>query len=229
MQMNAIERMRDHLFSLYPSAKMGLIAPLREKGMWSLDIDSGPIRLSIQWNARSGFGISNVHNENLGEGADEIYSSFEEAIHRVDRLMKGEEQSAPPLAVLLARLRERRGLTQQDVASKLGVKQATISGMERRDDIQLSTLRKLISALGGCLEVFARFPEGNYRLALAASPAGKPKSEVIPCDPKRRPADSRQRFSSTTFRQLSKVGRLQGAVETAQRIRNCQSVLEMYC
>ena len=37
--------------------------------------------------------------------------------------------------------------------------------MEHRDDIQFSTLRRVIKALGGSLEIFALFSDARYRLA----------------------------------------------------------------
>ena len=40
----------------------------------------------------------------------------------------------------------------------LGIKQAAVSRMERRNDIRLSTLRKAVEAMGGELIITARFP-----------------------------------------------------------------------
>ena len=63
-------------------------------------------------------------------------------------------------AIALAELRERRGTTQVELAARLGKNQGNVSRLERRDDLYLSTLREYLAALGGELELVARFPDG---------------------------------------------------------------------
>jgi DNA-binding XRE family transcriptional regulator len=70
-------------------------------------------------------------------------------------------------ALALAELRGQRGITQQDVAGKLGVTQANISRIEHEEDLYLSTLRSYVAALGGELEVNAVFPDGKVALVPA--------------------------------------------------------------
>lgn len=64
----------------------------------------------------------------------------------------------------LNELRTARKLTQQRLAKRLGIKQATVSKLERRADMYVSTLRNFVSAMGGELEITARFPEGEVRI-----------------------------------------------------------------
>lgn len=64
-------------------------------------------------------------------------------------------------ALALAELRERHGTTQVEVAARLGMNQGNVSRLERRDDLYLSTLRGYVAALGGELELVARFPDGT--------------------------------------------------------------------
>lgn len=64
----------------------------------------------------------------------------------------------------LHELRHARGLSQQDLARLLNVQQPAIAKLERRTDMYLSTLRNHIEALGGQLEILARFPEGEVRI-----------------------------------------------------------------
>jgi transcriptional regulator with XRE-family HTH domain len=64
----------------------------------------------------------------------------------------------------LDELRAARQLTQENLATVLGVKQASISKMERRADMYVSTLAKFIEAMGGTLEIRAHFPEGSVRI-----------------------------------------------------------------
>ena len=58
----------------------------------------------------------------------------------------------------LAQLRHARELTQVQLAQALNVPQSTISKMEHRADLYLSTLRSYIQAMGGSLEIRAVFP-----------------------------------------------------------------------
>jgi DNA-binding XRE family transcriptional regulator len=60
----------------------------------------------------------------------------------------------------LDELRQARQFTQTSLASTLGVDQGSISKLERRTDMYLSTLRSYIEAMGGKLELRAVFPDG---------------------------------------------------------------------
>ena len=64
----------------------------------------------------------------------------------------------------LDELRAARELTQERLAETLGVKQATVSKIERQSDMYVSTLAKFIEAMGGTLEIRASFPEGSVRI-----------------------------------------------------------------
>jgi DNA-binding XRE family transcriptional regulator len=61
----------------------------------------------------------------------------------------------------LAQLREAMDLTQESLADTLHVKQASISKMERRSDMYISTLSKIIEAMGGELQIVANMPNGK--------------------------------------------------------------------
>jgi transcriptional regulator with XRE-family HTH domain len=65
----------------------------------------------------------------------------------------------------LQELRRARELSQEELAEALGVNQATISKLERRADMYISTLRRFVEALGGELEITARFREGTVRIS----------------------------------------------------------------
>jgi len=66
--------------------------------------------------------------------------------------------------VALDELRRARELSQEELARTLGVNQASISKLERRTDMYLSTLRKYVEALGGELEIRAHFRECSVRI-----------------------------------------------------------------
>jgi transcriptional regulator with XRE-family HTH domain len=64
----------------------------------------------------------------------------------------------------LDELREALRLTQESLAQTLHVNQAAISKVERRSDMLISTLRKIIEAMGGELEIRAILPAGTVRI-----------------------------------------------------------------
>jgi len=58
----------------------------------------------------------------------------------------------------LRELRKARKLTQVRMAKTLGVTQDSVSRLEKRSDLLLSTLRKTVEAMGGSLSLVAEFP-----------------------------------------------------------------------
>jgi len=64
----------------------------------------------------------------------------------------------------LHELRQARQLSQEQLAEILGQRQASVSKLERRTDMYISTLRRFIEAMGGELHILARFPEGEVRV-----------------------------------------------------------------
>jgi predicted transcriptional regulator len=64
----------------------------------------------------------------------------------------------------LRQLREARERSQANVAKTLHINQAAVSKLERRTDMYLSTLRSYIEAMGGTLEIVARFPDQAVRI-----------------------------------------------------------------
>jgi len=96
------------------------------------------------------------------------------------------EQRAGELATLKD-LRLAVEHTQQDLAASLGVGQDTISRIERRSDLLLSTLRRYIQAMGGELDLVARFPNRPPVLLdrIAQAPTAKGRAASA------KPADTR--------------------------------------
>src|SRR5438270_5086864 len=59
----------------------------------------------------------------------------------------------------LRELRKARKLTQTRVARALGITQDSVSRLEKRSDLLLSTLRKTVRAMGGDVRIVAQFPD----------------------------------------------------------------------
>jgi transcriptional regulator with XRE-family HTH domain len=78
---------------------------------------------------------------------------------------KAEEQTRQLLQEMpLQELRQARKMSQEQMAKNLHTKQSNVSRIEKRTDMYISTLRSVIKAMGGDLEIVARFPDGNIRI-----------------------------------------------------------------
>ena len=64
----------------------------------------------------------------------------------------------------LAELRQARQLTQATLSDTLHVGQAAVAKMEKRTDMYVGNLRRFVEAMGGQLDVVARFPEGSVKI-----------------------------------------------------------------
>jgi transcriptional regulator with XRE-family HTH domain len=74
---------------------------------------------------------------------------------------KVEDRAAEIIAeeMSLRDLRKARKLTQARVAKALGITQDSVSRLENRSDLLLSTLRKTVEAMGGDVRIIAEFPD----------------------------------------------------------------------
>lgn len=64
----------------------------------------------------------------------------------------------------LQELRQAYQLSQERLAEILETKQANISRIERRTDMYISTLRTYIEAMGGELNIIAKFSDGTVSI-----------------------------------------------------------------
>jgi ribosome-binding protein aMBF1 (putative translation factor) len=78
---------------------------------------------------------------------------------------KADEQTRQLIQEMpLQELRQARKLSQEQMAKNLHTKQSNVSRIEKRTDMYISTLRGVIKAMGGDLEIVTRFPEGDVRI-----------------------------------------------------------------
>lgn len=88
-------------------------------------------------------------------------------------LPKSRRERVEARAMELATLKDLRQAslqTQEQLAAVLGVGQDTISRLENRSDMLLSTLRHYVESMGGKLELIAQFPD---RPPVVISPLGR--------------------------------------------------------
>lgn len=81
------------------------------------------------------------------------------------RLQADDKAQSMLVEMPLNELRKARGLSQKMLAEVLHVQQPSIAKMEKRTDMHLSTLRSHIRAMGGELELIARFPDGAVQIS----------------------------------------------------------------
>jgi transcriptional regulator with XRE-family HTH domain len=100
------------------------------------------------------------------------------AARRLAQLLSGRKVGSSWLRTL----RELHGVSQVDIASRLGIQQGNISKLERRSKVQLGTVVKLVAALGGSIQIQAKFPDAEFPLDLGAlaqpHPSSRPRRKV---------------------------------------------------
>jgi hypothetical protein len=161
---NEIRQLQRFLVRAFPSARIEVDEPLLKRGVWTLDVFLRDYHLAVVWQTRKGFGIVSDASHGFGEGADEVYADLSTALPRVIELVSNRRSTVPPEAVRLKELREQRGLSQEEVARRLGKKQASISRTEARSDFLVSTLQEIAQGLGGKLVMKIVFPDREMEL-----------------------------------------------------------------
>ena len=119
-------------------------------------------KLQQRMTSTSGFPVSTKRPKN------EMAKSFDELVKRTTSNRtreRAEARTRDLLAeLLLSEVRKLAGKSQREVAAALGIKQPSLSKLESQSDMQISTLRKIVAALGGELDLIARFPKGAVRI-----------------------------------------------------------------
>jgi len=96
------------------------------------------------------------------------WSDVRQRRHTPDELAKIDaEVQRDLLEMNLKEIREMLGKTQTEVATLAEMTQGELSRAESRADHRISTLRRIVKALGGDLEVVATFGNKSVRLGSA--------------------------------------------------------------
>lgn len=82
----------------------------------------------------------------------------------------------------LQQLRKARQLTQKQMARLLNVGQDSVSRLESRSDLLISTLQSYVEAMGGVLKIVVEFKEGSAVISGlgAGGPAERPRASSKP-------------------------------------------------
>lgn len=92
------------------------------------------------------------------------FSTLRDALPQTVQAESQAMAEAMELEMDLADLRRARKLTQEALAQVLEISQGSVAKMEKRTDMYISSMRKFIEAMGGELEVVAKFPDHSVRI-----------------------------------------------------------------
>lgn len=123
----------------------GPLGALRDRDLW----DNAHLRRGVvTW------------NDDIDLATEFLYARA----HQLDAPKTGEDVAANQMVVTMRELRAFAGRSQVEVAEAMGVAQAEVSRLESRADTKLSTIERYVKALGGEVEVVARFGDRSLRL-----------------------------------------------------------------
>jgi hypothetical protein len=152
---------QENISKLFPDASVSFDAAELPTGSSWIDIESDDQTVTIECKPSFGFGLYSVQNDSYGSGPDEIYRSLDALLRRIGMLLTEHR-----INIRLKEIRELLGKTQDQFSALSGKKQPSISKLENRTDMQLSSLVKYVSELGGSLEIRAHFEEFDIPISL---------------------------------------------------------------
>ena len=160
----AVRQFLEALETMHPGLNVTSDRGGDKLGDWWIDVGHQRGSFTVRWQPATGFDLHPSSDEAVfGEMPPERYADTAMVLRRVEQLLDGGHIGA----VGLRDFREVQGLSQADLAERLGIQQAAVSKVERRQDLHLDTLTAIIQALGGTLEMKVTFPGGEVPLRMA--------------------------------------------------------------
>lgn len=74
----------------------------------------------------------------------------------------------------LSEVRRALKLSQEEIGQTLQINQGSVAKIEKRADMYVSTMRRFIEAMGGELEIVARFPHRSVKIKSFSELSKKP-------------------------------------------------------
>jgi transcriptional regulator with XRE-family HTH domain len=161
--MKSIHELLERIRKAIPEVKSRLDEPDNPEGEWYLDIVHKGKGIVVQWREGGPVGLSSMGKETeIGQKADELYSTLETAATRLVALLTSGASTEPPAGVTLRELRAERNFSQTKLAELTGMHQPAISRLEQKgvSTLVVGTLLAVIKAMGGKLVIQAEFPDG---------------------------------------------------------------------
>jgi len=162
------------LLERVPGIAVKVTAPSGRGSVWWIDASVRCHSVVVEWSPEDGFGLSSTDGNDFNTAASEVIVDADEALEHIIDVLKTGKPIPPRREMFLQRLREHRDVSQETLADLMRVSQATISKTERRGDMLLSTLRSFVEALGGHLQVVAKFPSETIELSFQDQKTKKP-------------------------------------------------------
>jgi DNA-binding XRE family transcriptional regulator len=157
---NASETFSKLVALLCPQASIEIEDGGEKTGNVWFDIEQDQIRVTAEWRPGLGIGIYHPEANAYGTSPQEVFPDVAMAGRRVRQLL--EAKDSKPLRMI----RDLLELSQEEVADKLQVKQAAVSRLEARKDPKLQSIINAVKAMGGDIEVRARFKGGEFPILL---------------------------------------------------------------
>ncbi len=159
--MSPVEQLCLELKSYFPEAEFEVRKSDDPDGFQFLNVYVGDFEVDVEWKHGYGFGISSFDEtspplEGMFDSPNEWYTSEQAALHRIASLVF-DQRSTKPRQAKMCDIRQERGISQEELSEQLNVKQATYSKLERRGDVKVSSLKRVIEAMGGKLVIQAVF------------------------------------------------------------------------
>lgn len=161
-----IDQLVRRLETQFPALSAAVDEPADPAGSWFIDLRSKEQQFAVEFRPALGFGLSSLPADGYGAGADEFFTDEDSLCERLGDLVRDNSRTEPQRVRVLQELRERRSVSQPALATRLGIRQPTLSKMERREDMNLSTLRRIVEALGGKLYIRADFQDESVEVKL---------------------------------------------------------------
>ncbi|MCX6780577.1 MAG: XRE family transcriptional regulator [Candidatus Magasanikbacteria bacterium] len=160
MNTKVINSIRRALENAVPGVEIEVQLPALKDGFWWIDVKLGEILVVVQYREKQGFGISLVTDQTgYGTAPDFVRGSVNEAVSKTLELFaeagaSGFLRTKNPVK----QLREHCGVTQVELAHRLGITQPTLSVMEKRP-CSVNRLMQVAHVLGGKLHITVEFPD----------------------------------------------------------------------
>jgi DNA-binding transcriptional regulator YiaG len=111
--------------------------------------------------------IQNVRKDTLANKPLSHDSIADKLMTKASRIRAKKRADAFLKRMALGQLRKDRKMTQGKLALAMNTQRSEVSGLEKRTEVKLGTLRNYVNALGGHIKILAVFPDKNVELAPA--------------------------------------------------------------
>lgn len=161
--MSPVDQLSQDLKAQFPEAQIEIRKSDDPDGFQFLNLVVGDFEVAVEWKNELGFGISSFQEDpssldGLFDSPCEWYATQQGAFHRVASLVC-DRRTTRHQPVKISDVRQERGMSQEDISRLLHIKQATYSKLERREDVKISSLQKVVEAMGGKLLIQAVFKD----------------------------------------------------------------------